>query len=320
MAYFALHMVGLPIHPLGREPARRLAFYLNLMTVMLLGGLWHGASWNFVIWGAIHGSMLAFERMQGKKSAYALLPAAVRVDNNVPDRMHQLGLLPCGNARPRLALSEVPIWHGRAYGSRAIWSAGVIYTPYHAAMFLACAVVVWTMPQVWNFTQRLKPGKIGAVPCNVRDQPGLHVDPDRKPVLVLPVLTKMRDDLHITEAKSQNELAKTSVTPATAKFLSIAFLVLITFPAALQIAAQVRTGTVLKEFRALAGGPSRENLRAFEQELDNAAILRYYWQPRIQELLLTHRRLREREGGAVRQWLPLLCAWRAVCVWGAISG
>ena len=95
----------------------------------------------------------------------------------------------------------------------------------------------------------------------------------------------MRDDLHITEAKSQNELAKTSVTPATAKFLSIAFLVLITFPAALQIAAQVRTGTVLKEFRALAGGPSRENLRAFEQELDNAAILRYYWQPRIQELL-----------------------------------
>ena len=37
--------------------------------------------------------------------------------------------------------------------------AGVIYTPYHAAMFLACAVVVWTMPQVWNFTQRLNPAK-----------------------------------------------------------------------------------------------------------------------------------------------------------------
>jgi D-alanyl-lipoteichoic acid acyltransferase DltB (MBOAT superfamily) len=33
------------------------------MTTMLLGGLWHGASWNFVIWGALHGSVLAVERL-----------------------------------------------------------------------------------------------------------------------------------------------------------------------------------------------------------------------------------------------------------------
>jgi alginate O-acetyltransferase complex protein AlgI len=41
--------------PLGgnrRGPYRR---YLNLMLTMLLGGLWHGAAWNFVIWGGIHG-------------------------------------------------------------------------------------------------------------------------------------------------------------------------------------------------------------------------------------------------------------------------
>lgn len=36
---------------------------LALMTTMLLGGLWHGASWNFVIWGALHGSVLAIERL-----------------------------------------------------------------------------------------------------------------------------------------------------------------------------------------------------------------------------------------------------------------
>ena len=35
---------------------------VNLMLTMLLGGLWHGASWNFVIWGAIHGLWLAIER------------------------------------------------------------------------------------------------------------------------------------------------------------------------------------------------------------------------------------------------------------------
>ena len=33
--------------------------YRNLMLTMLLGGLWHGASWNFVIWGALHGGALA---------------------------------------------------------------------------------------------------------------------------------------------------------------------------------------------------------------------------------------------------------------------
>lgn len=45
--------------PLGgnrKGPARR---YLNLMATMLLGGLWHGAGWTFVIWGALHGLYLA---------------------------------------------------------------------------------------------------------------------------------------------------------------------------------------------------------------------------------------------------------------------
>ena len=35
---------------------------MNLMTTMLLGGLWHGASWTFVIWGGAHGLWLALER------------------------------------------------------------------------------------------------------------------------------------------------------------------------------------------------------------------------------------------------------------------
>lgn len=36
--------------------------YRNLMLTMLLGGLWHGSSWNFVIWGAIHGTFLSLEK------------------------------------------------------------------------------------------------------------------------------------------------------------------------------------------------------------------------------------------------------------------
>ena len=43
--------------------------YINLMITMLFGGLWHGASWNFVIWGGLHGIYLAIHKwmLKGKK-------------------------------------------------------------------------------------------------------------------------------------------------------------------------------------------------------------------------------------------------------------
>ncbi len=54
--------------PLGgnRRGVRRT--YVNLAMVMLLGGLWHGPTWNFVIWGAWHGGLLALERATGAPS------------------------------------------------------------------------------------------------------------------------------------------------------------------------------------------------------------------------------------------------------------
>ena len=47
---------------------------MNLVVVMLLGGLWHGAKWNFVAWGGYHGLLLAYERWRGKKSLYSGFP------------------------------------------------------------------------------------------------------------------------------------------------------------------------------------------------------------------------------------------------------
>jgi alginate O-acetyltransferase complex protein AlgI len=41
--------------------------YRNLMLTMLLGGLWHGANWRFVIWGGYHGGLLALERAAGAR-------------------------------------------------------------------------------------------------------------------------------------------------------------------------------------------------------------------------------------------------------------
>jgi alginate O-acetyltransferase complex protein AlgI len=47
---------------LGGNRGTKLFTYRNLMLTMLLGGLWHGASWNFVIWGGLHGIALVIHR------------------------------------------------------------------------------------------------------------------------------------------------------------------------------------------------------------------------------------------------------------------
>ena len=49
--------------PLGGSRGGAWKTYRNLMITMVLGGLWHGASWNFVLWGAMHGGALAVTRM-----------------------------------------------------------------------------------------------------------------------------------------------------------------------------------------------------------------------------------------------------------------
>ncbi|GJQ61973.1 MAG: alginate O-acetyltransferase [Melioribacteraceae bacterium] len=49
--------------PLGGNQKGKKRQYVNLALTMLLGGLWHGASWKFVVWGGIHGGVLALEKL-----------------------------------------------------------------------------------------------------------------------------------------------------------------------------------------------------------------------------------------------------------------
>jgi alginate O-acetyltransferase complex protein AlgI len=50
--------------------------YVNLLATMLIGGLWHGANWTFVVWGAYHGLLLCLHRLGA--AAWDRLPLAVR--------------------------------------------------------------------------------------------------------------------------------------------------------------------------------------------------------------------------------------------------
>lgn len=55
--------------PLGGNRCSKSRMYFNLWIVFLLSGFWHGANWNFLIWGAYHGIWLVLERM-GLKNFY----------------------------------------------------------------------------------------------------------------------------------------------------------------------------------------------------------------------------------------------------------
>jgi alginate O-acetyltransferase complex protein AlgI len=65
--------------PLGGNRGGTLRTLRNLWIVFLLTGIWHGASWNFVIWGALHGAFLTIERLLARSPLAALpVPALLR--------------------------------------------------------------------------------------------------------------------------------------------------------------------------------------------------------------------------------------------------
>jgi alginate O-acetyltransferase complex protein AlgI len=65
--------------PLGGNRSGSSRTYVNLLTVLVLGGLWHGASWTFVAWGALHGGVLGLERLLGRAAPTYWLPRPLAV-------------------------------------------------------------------------------------------------------------------------------------------------------------------------------------------------------------------------------------------------
>ncbi len=140
--------------PLGGNRKGVWRTYVNLALVMLLGGLWHGASWNFVIWGGIHGGMLVIERAQGKNAFYRRMPGPCRIamtffivliawvffrTPDLPSALTYLGSL--------FGLATVQAGAGLL--------GGILYQPYYWGTFSLAAVIVWGCPQTWDWTRTI---------------------------------------------------------------------------------------------------------------------------------------------------------------------
>jgi len=103
--------------PLGGNRRGQARTYANLLVTMLLGGLWHGASWNFALWGGLHGALLAIERVcRGR------LPAPPRV---VREALIFLAVTALWVPFKFEALSETLLWWSAMFGGAGLGSVGL---------------------------------------------------------------------------------------------------------------------------------------------------------------------------------------------------
>ncbi|MFN7940391.1 MAG: MBOAT family protein [Thermoanaerobaculia bacterium] len=140
--------------PLGGNRKGAARTYLNLMATMLLGGLWHGASWNFVVWGGLHGGLLATERAIGVERLYGWMPRPLRI--GVVFALVLLGWVFFRAADFAGALSMLGALFGAgATAPGAALLPGFLYGPYLAVSFGLAALVVWAAPQSWTWTRQI---------------------------------------------------------------------------------------------------------------------------------------------------------------------
>lgn len=147
--------------PLGGNRKGNARTYVNLTLTMLIGGLWHGASWNFIIWGGIHGAFLAAERAQGKKGFW-LLPSFVR--GVITFLIVLVGwVFFRANDLPK-AWAYLQSMFGMApHSTSATITSGLLYKPYYLFAFAVAAILVWLLPDTWEWSQRLNRKK--AIVC-----------------------------------------------------------------------------------------------------------------------------------------------------------
>jgi alginate O-acetyltransferase complex protein AlgI len=148
--------------PLGGNRRGHGRTYVNLMLVMLLGGLWHGASWNFVIWGGIHGGMLAMERLRGKAGLGEGSPAVLRMLTTYMVILFTWVFFRAVDLPAAVAYCQSMLGLQQVQDGSAL-IGGIIYQPYYLGTILLAAIVTWGGVQTWDFTRRLNAGKVLAI-------------------------------------------------------------------------------------------------------------------------------------------------------------
>jgi len=131
--------------PLGGNRISAARTYINLMLVMLLGGLWHGANWTFMVWGGIHGVLLAWERFRG--SAQPSFQWIARF------RTFVLVCLAWVPFRATSMTQTVDVWAGmvglNGLGGTIAWD-GALPLGFMLGLLSVTLVLAWFTPNTWQ--------------------------------------------------------------------------------------------------------------------------------------------------------------------------
>ncbi|MCL4152154.1 UNVERIFIED_CONTAM: hypothetical protein GTU68_060905, partial [Idotea baltica] len=135
--------------PLGGNRKGAGRTYLNLMVVMLIGGLWHGAQWTFVIWGAVHGAGLAVERFFRVRKGFTF-PRWVALPITFAVLLVTWVFFRSASLDSALAYLSAMFSFQEGTDSSATLAA-VVFRPYYLFAMTVGAIVIWLVPttQVW---------------------------------------------------------------------------------------------------------------------------------------------------------------------------
>ena len=130
--------------PLGGNRKGRSRTYINLMLVMLLGGLWHGAGWTFAVWGIWHGVLLMAERYWKERTGQARSPGLLAYVRTMVCVMLGWVLFRATDFTAALALLRgMSGFHGVAIRPIALWQL-----PRSGLFILALSLFVMFAPGV----------------------------------------------------------------------------------------------------------------------------------------------------------------------------
>jgi alginate O-acetyltransferase complex protein AlgI len=138
--------------PLGGNRKGMGRTYANLLLVMLIGGLWHGASWNFVLWGGLHGLFLAVERLCRHKKSSRSIPKYLRVPVCFACVSILWVLFRAEDLPHALSFYRTLAGDGTA---AELSLFPIIFQPYYIIGILAACFVMWAFPNTWRFTEHM---------------------------------------------------------------------------------------------------------------------------------------------------------------------
>ncbi len=141
--------------PLGGNRKGIRITYRNLMLTMLLGGLWHGAQWTFIAWGAIHGISLAIERLVGKRPFYAGLGRPVRVGITFVLVLFSWVFFRSEGLGASVEYLGA-MFGGLGNAASGAVLAGRVYQPLYIFMMLIAAVLVWGGMETHQLVERAR--------------------------------------------------------------------------------------------------------------------------------------------------------------------